>query len=290
MAGDGLEHVTLVTGCKGRLRFIQEAMPTWLAIPGLQIVVVDYDCPERVGDWAEQVGRETGRVRVVRVGPRPVFSPSEMRNCGVAAVTTPWLFLVDSDVCLKPAVVGLLRSPVPGRYYRVPGSEEGIAGTLLTETEVFRRIEGYDEAYESFGHEDIDLVNRMDLVGSSLEPLDKSVLRHIPHGDELRVQFFEVKDRNFNNVINTAYGNLRLEVHRVSGVYPSIDVRRQIYKWVKGAVVDLVNGAVPQHVLSVSLRRLDQGTIEMETGLALTLRLTERTIAQLKAAGGSVPR
>ena len=87
--------LTAITTCKGRLAHLKETLPTLCAAAGLDVVLVDYDCPEGAGAWAEAAHPD---VRVVKVRDRPLFNLSEARNLGAAAADTDWLVFLDADV------------------------------------------------------------------------------------------------------------------------------------------------------------------------------------------------
>lgn len=56
--------LTFVTTCRGRLAHLRRSLPTFVAQPDAEVVVVDYDCPERSGEWVEQTfgsSRPSGR-------------------------------------------------------------------------------------------------------------------------------------------------------------------------------------------------------------------------------------
>ena len=43
--------LTVVMTCKGRLGQLQQSLPLLAAQDRLALIVVDYGCPERAGDW-----------------------------------------------------------------------------------------------------------------------------------------------------------------------------------------------------------------------------------------------
>jgi glycosyltransferase involved in cell wall biosynthesis len=68
---------SIVTTCKGRRQHIRRTLPALAATPMSEVIVVDCDCPDVVGEW---VRRNHRGVSVVRVAPRPGFNLSEARN------------------------------------------------------------------------------------------------------------------------------------------------------------------------------------------------------------------
>ena len=62
---------SIVTTCKGRLAHLKQSLPAMLAQDGAEVVVVDYCCPERAGDWVESAFPS---VQVVRADGEEGFS------------------------------------------------------------------------------------------------------------------------------------------------------------------------------------------------------------------------
>ena len=63
--------IAFVTTCKGRLHHVRETLPLIAQQAPDEIIVVDYGCPDRVGDW---VTANVPQARVVRVDDDPGFS------------------------------------------------------------------------------------------------------------------------------------------------------------------------------------------------------------------------
>ena len=110
--------LTAITTCKGRLSHLKETLPDLARAPDIEVVVVDYDCPDGAADWVRSSGPD---VRIVAVEDRPLFSASTARNLGAAAATADWLAFVDADVRsardLRLQILGDLLQPggLPGR-------------------------------------------------------------------------------------------------------------------------------------------------------------------------------
>src|SRR5579863_6579954 len=87
--------VSAITTCKDRLANLKQTLPTLMAEPFAEVVLVDYDCPDHAGDWAAATFPD---VKVVRVTDAPIFQVAAARNAGAAVASSPWLFFVDADV------------------------------------------------------------------------------------------------------------------------------------------------------------------------------------------------
>ncbi len=98
--------ISVITTCKGRLDYLKRSLPGWLDqdYPCYEVVVVDFDCPQKTADYIEDnrrylVKKSSGvDLRAVRVLPRPFFNLNEARNVGCLHARGDILFLVDADV------------------------------------------------------------------------------------------------------------------------------------------------------------------------------------------------
>lgn len=122
-APGGGPFFSLVTTCKGRGDDLAASLATWLNLTGAsyEIVVVDFDCPDRAGDRAETLLGEaapnpwlTG-LSVVRLTERPLFNLCEARNAGLRAAGGKVALLLDADVSVaKPDLLADLRARFEG--------------------------------------------------------------------------------------------------------------------------------------------------------------------------------
>src|SRR5437762_7944 len=101
-----MSDLCLITTCMGRLAHLQQSLGAAAAQSGCSCVLVDYSCPERCGDWAQQ---HHPTVKVVRVANQTQFSPSRARNAAMAAADAPWLCFFDADVILTPDFAARIR-------------------------------------------------------------------------------------------------------------------------------------------------------------------------------------
>ncbi|MEM9828784.1 MAG: galactosyltransferase-related protein, partial [Planctomycetota bacterium] len=219
---------TLVATCMGRLDDLQQSLPTWIAQPGVQIVVVDYSCPQKCGVWLEQ---HFPSVRVVRVSGKTYFDRSDAKNFGIQAVQTQWTLLVDADVQLHPDFlrsIGALSRP--NRYLRSDHVGEGTGGTMLVETERLRDVGGHDPLYVGWGEEDDDLVDALRFAGLDSARFPARLLQHAAHGDDARMENHEADDRERTHLINRLYRTAKWDLARLMGEVPIIQQRRILHQ------------------------------------------------------------
>ena len=54
-----MAEICIITTCMGRLAHLRQSLPSFTAQPDTSVVVVDYSCPERSGEWVESKGERT---------------------------------------------------------------------------------------------------------------------------------------------------------------------------------------------------------------------------------------
>jgi hypothetical protein len=202
-----MKKITFITTCKGRLHHVQQTLPTLAKIPQVDIVFVDYGCPQKSGEW---VTRHFPEVQVVSVTDDAGFCLPRARNLGAEKAQTPWLFFIDADMGVKPELGAWLAQPLlDGTMYR-SSLENGIRkadtwGSFICQQDLFKKAGGYDEAFRGWGGEDVDLYRRLIEMGVTAAEYPVGYLDAIPHDDVQRVAFQEVKDMVLNHVINETY-------------------------------------------------------------------------------------
>ena len=210
-----MSKLCFVTTCMGRLEHLKESLPRVVAQPDCSCVVVDYSCPDRCGDWVEATYPQ---VRVVRIPGQTTFNRSLASNAGARAAEAPWLGFFDADICFEPSFADeVLEKLQPGRYYRPePVTDAGTVGTFLCEREAFERVGGYDEVYKGWGGRDRDVYWSLQFVGVKPAGFPSSLVRHIPHEDEDRTRFHDVKALSVIGTINGLYRMMKLDMMRVT--------------------------------------------------------------------------
>jgi len=268
--GHAMEILTFVTTCKGRLDALKLTLGRMAGQAGCGCVVVDYSCPERVGDWVEA---NHPAVRVVRVEGREEFNLAAARNAGGRATDAPWLCFVDADILLDESFAArVVPALVPGFYYRAPLTDGGVGGTCLCARHDFERIGGYDEAYRAWGEEDNDLYDALGFIGIPPRMLPAGLLSHLPHDDDKRTQFYPVADRVLGHAINRVYRILKWDTARIRWELLTAEMRRALYHKVAEVVTESVRSSRPGD-LAV---HLPPGIVPGDRSLSrtLTYRLT----------------
>ena len=197
-------HCTFIVPCKGRLAFLRQTIGSTVRQPHSHVIVVDYACPDRCGDWIET---HYPQCQVVRVHEE-TFNLARARNLGAGAVKAGdggWLCFLDADVQLAPdfyeRMSGLAREAI---FLVSRRGNPGLRGLLLVSTADFARSPGYDERYTGYGREASDLRLALFFSGLTYEFLPDGIVTHLPHENSLRTRFYTEKDLEASLWRNTA--------------------------------------------------------------------------------------
>lgn len=230
-----MPHLAFITTCRGRLAHLRQSLPTFVAQADAEVVVVDYDCPERSGEW---VAQGFPQVRVVRATDRPRFELSRARNLGAAAATAPWLCFIDADVCITPDFTARVRSILePGCFYQAKPRTIETWGTSISARADFERVGGYDEVLQGWGKDDDDYYARLVLAGGRHCVFPGELLRPLSHDDAQRVESYELKDRWLSESINHVYCRAKHDLELLRREPLALALRRTLYDQVRDAIL-----------------------------------------------------
>ena len=109
---------SLIVTCKGRLMHLRQTLPLFCALSDTEVIVVDYGCPDRSGDW---VAAHHPAVKVVRIDDDPGFNPSRARNIAARDCQSDYLLFVDADIKVRPGARIGLKLPVERPVEKVGG-------------------------------------------------------------------------------------------------------------------------------------------------------------------------
>ena len=275
-------RLSIVTYCKGRLEHLKRALPTFVEQSESEVIVVDYDCPDRTKDW---VAAHFPTVRVALVTDAPIFNLSRARNVGARLARAPWLAFCDADNLLPPSFVSeLLPQMVPGSYLRTlrntPFGPKKKWIPLICEAAAFWAVGGYDDAIRGWGPEDQELIDRLDRSGIKEGHGTAALVETLPHNDAVRSTYYE-QTIDVSGVISNFYAKIKRRYFETRSQWFTDSQRYSTYR------------AVEQAVLA-SLAELENDAIFdiriAESTPPWTARLTARAIRDYHGSGqGLIP-
>ncbi len=227
-------RLSVVTVCKGRLHHLRQTLPTYIAQPGVEVVVVDYGCPDGTGDW---VAAHYPEARLVRLSAAD-FCLSRGRNRGAAAARGNWLAFVDADVALAPGFAEAVGAAVGSdRFLLAEPMQHDLMGTVVCPRAAFERTGGFDEAMRLWGGEDKDLYLRLHhLHGLIQGSFDAGLVSTIGHDNGQRTRFSPVADLDLCLQINQLYRTIKLDLIRLGGGELSAEMCETLFGQVRAGV------------------------------------------------------
>lgn len=246
-----MAKISHITTCKGRLDHLRQTLPTVASQPDVESIVVDYGCPDGTATW---VAANLPQVKVVRVPEASSFHLARARNLGAAAATAPWLAFFDADIAWAPTFAEQLIARLePDCYFRANPMTMQTWGSVVCNCNDFRRIGGYDESFIGWGGEDDDLYMRLTMAGCRQLAFDGGLVSEIPHGDDRRVEYYDVKSKTLQQRINIFYLNVKSDLMRLQGNGMSADVRQSIYKEIGASVLKASHANLSHAEVTVNL-------------------------------------
>jgi hypothetical protein len=117
-----------------------------------------------------------------------------------------YLCFLDADTLVEPGFWEHLFAEARPNRFLVAGKERdgcdvpSMTGLLLVHGKPFTNIQGFDEHFQGWGGEDIELRLRLYMVaGLDFAFVPVSLARPIPHDDSLRSQFYAVRNITISN-------------------------------------------------------------------------------------------
>jgi glycosyltransferase involved in cell wall biosynthesis len=231
-------RLSIVTCCKGRLQYLKQSLPTFVAQAESEVIVVDYDCPDKTGKW---VATQFPGVHLVTVTEAPHFNLSHARNIGAAHARAPWLVFCDADDLLAPSFSSeLLSMATPGTYQRtLRNTQWGLRKEfipLACEAATFRAVGGYDDAIQGWGIEDLEFIDRLGVAGIREITGTATVARTLPQTKTESSRYYE-HEIETSVVINHYYWKIKRRYFETTGQWFTDDQRHSTYGSVERAVV-----------------------------------------------------
>lgn len=247
-------QLSLITTCKNRLHHLRQTLPGMLAQTGAEVIVVDYGCPQGTAAWV----RETHpQAKVIKVAGDPVFCVAHARNLGAAKARGKTLCFIDADILLRADLGAWVQENVRESAYYLcePPCSWSVSGTVICGREDFKKIGGYDIAFQSWGGEDGDLYERLSQAGLARLSFPSACVAVIEHGDEAR-QFERTaggNDKELTLATNRLYRQVKRDFGKLCGAYPDLKARRSLMAAVRREMRKMADGQATSLHLEIAV-------------------------------------
>lgn len=219
--------IAYCTTCKGRTQHLKQTLPQNLADnPDAIFVVLDYNSDDDMQQYlwdSHRADIQSGHLCFYSYSNGGKWLISHAKNMAVRCAILEGADIVctlDADNFTGPRLTEFITDHFnrprtkpetflyPDFYAisQMPWTEElpldqkrprrGFAGRLAVWSDVFVKMGGYDEVYQIWGSEDIDMLGRMKRVGYTGEHFKTENLHVIPHGPEVRFKEYPEAEHN----------------------------------------------------------------------------------------------
>jgi N-terminal domain of galactosyltransferase len=186
------QRLSITTGSLNRLDPLKRSLPTWLACPEPdEIVIVDWGNAVPLRESLKEF--KDPRIIIARAEDQRYWHNSKCHNLELRLATGDLLLRLDNDCILKPTFFVNHRLQdgcfFAGNWKTVPievDDKRSLTGTLYIRRDNAIKINGYNERLIHYGHEDDELYERLVSNGMIRFDIDISTLEHIPHSDQQR--------------------------------------------------------------------------------------------------------
>lgn len=184
--------VSLVTCCMNRNENLVKALPSWINCEEIsEIIIVDWSSQEPVFDYIKKQGIKDKRIKVIRVEDQARWILSYAFNIGFRMASYDKILKTDADIIIKDDffIKNKLTDStfISGDWRIAAKGQEHINGFFYVYQESLMRIKGFNEYITTYGWDDDDIYNRLELSGTKRTHVDTETIYHIPHDDALRI-------------------------------------------------------------------------------------------------------
>jgi hypothetical protein len=194
--------ISITTGSLNRLEFLRRTLPTWLARPEIdEIVIVDFG--NAIPLWDSLAYEQDPRIVYVRVIDHRFWHNSKCHNLEFRVATGDLLLRLDNDYILHDDFFTKHRWQ-PGMFFAgnwrsVPkclDDKRNLAGTLFIPRQALYEVNGYNERLNHYGTEDDDIYHRLSTVcGLQRIDIDIDTMDHIAHSSTRRYENLEIASK-----------------------------------------------------------------------------------------------
>lgn len=200
--------ISVVFSVMNRENNLMDSLTSWLSVPYLlsEFIVIDWssDIPlinnNTIKNWVDNQ-----KIKLFRVENEKTFSLSKSYNLAIRYSSNKIILKCDADyksinyLWLKHLI---FNDNMQLNNYFIIGNycfSKSLTGFLLVNKIDFV---GYNENFEGWGYDDIDLYNRIEKNNSNLQKIIffniQDYIYHIPHTEESRVINYSIKDKKLS--------------------------------------------------------------------------------------------
>lgn len=168
-----------------------------LASPPVEIVVLDYNSTDGLNDYMKGImGRlmftNESRITHKKYSGRDTYHAAHANNLAMLAGKGDWVVLVPADVFTMYGYVAALRNLIDIGY-QWANTDKKRRSTIAINKDEFIYSGGYDERFECYGPDDVDLIERLERRGLKRGAINDNLLRDIFTSPEKKIANYRLK-------------------------------------------------------------------------------------------------
>jgi len=205
-----MEKISIVISVMNRTDRIIECLSSWVDYEVFDdIVLVDWSSSEPIlhNEHVSGFCQKNKKINIIRVNNQKYFSLPKSYNVAINNAVNNSILKIDIDHILIsdkiPETFQTLSEKLDINFYCCEHVTVEHWGICFFGKDAFKQAGKYDERLSGWGYDDQDLYNRLSNIRK------KNIMRqipyfiyHNPHGDDLRVANYEIKNKFESNKLN----------------------------------------------------------------------------------------
>jgi capsular polysaccharide biosynthesis protein/exopolysaccharide biosynthesis predicted pyruvyltransferase EpsI len=219
-------YVSIVCAVMNREDTLKVSLPSWLKFKEVgEIIIVDWSSKKELS-WVLDLD---DRIKLIRVEDEQYFNISQAFNLGIDHATKEMILKMDVDYMLNPYYNFFEVNPIENdSFYAGNGQKVGwdnpifasLNGLNYCNRKYIQEINGYNENYQGYGHDDEELCECLESIGKKRLDIQYNYsIIHIPHPNNFRTANYEQKQINNRSVIFTKRRIVDWSLNKISENY-----------------------------------------------------------------------
>ena len=193
-------RISFCTVCMNRIEHLKQTLPKNIedniAYGNLEFLLLDYNSKDGLEEWVESEMKEyidKGILHYYKTTEPEYFHRSHSRNMIIKKATGDIVCNIDADNYTGKLFASYINNQfnedsniILGIDVVLQSKHAQAHGKFCAWKKDFLDVTGYDEAMHSYGYEDLDLNNRLELLGRKRFSIDNLFLTYISHGNKER--------------------------------------------------------------------------------------------------------
>lgn len=212
---ENMNDISLVVSVMNRTDRVISCLSSWINFPTINdIVLVDWSSTKNILDDKETFGfiEKHPIIRVIRQDGEEYFHLSRSYNLGIDQSVNANILKIDIDhILIDKTFPYFLTSLIPKLntdFHCCRNTTMVHWGICFFDKNAFYEIGKYNESLSGWGYDDQDFYSRLSKIRKmNIVNNIASLVYHNPHGDDLRVANYKIKDKWESNRLNEMMTN-----------------------------------------------------------------------------------